>query len=214
MAKRGHDGHGVPQSFLKRQPLPRDRPIQRLAGDILHGDIQLAIRLIDIVNMNNVRVIERRSRLGFLHETPAPIPVGHRLRQQHLERHVAVQVAVAGLVHRAHPAFSQPVHNFEVSDRPADHAVDAVFENIVSRSAHRLPDRLIEHTFGRLIEQRRHLDPQVVVAAARPVEEGALLSARTFQSFVIELFDALPALPVHGDRGDYIRPSRITPPWM
>jgi len=27
---------------------------------------------------------------------------------------------------------------------------------------------------------------------------------------VIELFDALPALPVHGDRGDYIRPVHVT----
>ena len=163
--------------------------------------------LIDIVNMNDVRVIERRSRLGLLHEPAAAIRVGQRLRQQHLERHIAIQVAVARLVDRAHPAFSQPVHNFEMSDRPADHAV---IENIVSRSAHRLPDRTIQHSFGGLIEQRRHLDPQIVVAAARPVEEGALLSARTFQGFVIELFDALPALPVHGDRGDYIRPVHVT----
>jgi len=89
-----------------------------------------------------------------------------------------------------------------MSDRPADHAV---IEDIVSRAAYRLPDRAIEYAFRRLIEQRRHLDPQIVVAAARPVEEGTLLSARMFQGFVIELFDALPALLVYGDRGDYIR---------
>ena len=168
---------GVLQRFGRRQTPPRDRPVQRLTVHVLHGDKQLAVGFIDIVDMNDIRVIQRGCRLGFLHESPPPVRVAQRLRQQYLQRHIPVQVAVARLVHRAHSALPQAVHDLEVSDAAADHERIGI---IVSRSVDGVPNRTIQQPFRRLIEQRGHLPAQFRIAPANPIQEAGLIRTREF----------------------------------
>ncbi len=191
---------GVLQRFRRRQTPPRDRSVQRLAVHVLHGDKQLAVGFIDIVDMNDIRMIQRGCGLRFLHEAPPPVRVAQRLRQQYLQRHIPVQVPVARLVHRAHTALPQAVHDLEVSDAAANHPRIGI---IVSRSAYSVPDRTIQQAFRRLIEQRGHLAPQFRIASASPIQESGLIRNGKFQCFVIKLFNKLPALAVHWDPGDY-----------
>jgi hypothetical protein len=52
--------------------------------------------------VDNVRVVERGSGLGFLHEAAAPVGVIRRSRQQQLHRYGALQPRVARTINFTH----------------------------------------------------------------------------------------------------------------
>ena len=64
-------------------------------------------------------MIDGREHLRFAPEPRQPIRIVGKLRQQHLERHVAVDAAIAGAVDLAHPAAAQQLDDLVVLDRVA-----------------------------------------------------------------------------------------------
>ncbi len=56
-----------------------------------------AFKFADFVNCNDIRVIKRRSRLGFADETTHSIRVFGKLRRQNLERDLAVKFSILGV---------------------------------------------------------------------------------------------------------------------
>jgi hypothetical protein len=58
------------------------------------------------VHYGDVRVIERRQRLGLALEPRQPRRILRHLLRQHLDRHVAVKALVARPVHHPHPTLA------------------------------------------------------------------------------------------------------------
>ena len=61
-------------------PLPRNERVEALAPDVLHHDEVVAVRRLDLVDRDDVRMIECRGGLRLLHEAAATILVGERGR--------------------------------------------------------------------------------------------------------------------------------------
>ncbi len=62
-------------------------------------------------------MMDGREHLRFAPEPRQPIRIVGKLRQQHLQRHVAVDAAIAGAVNLAHPAAPQQLDDLVVLDR-------------------------------------------------------------------------------------------------
>ena len=54
------------------------------------------------MNPADVGVVKRGQHLGFALEAGQPVGVGRKCLGEHLQRHVPVELGVAGLVHLAH----------------------------------------------------------------------------------------------------------------
>jgi hypothetical protein len=98
-----------PDAPADRERRVADVRAQRLAGGQLHRDIRHAVRLADVVDRDRVRVIERRDRTR-LAQYARLTPIGPVVvRREDLERDLAVELAVMGLVDHAHAAFTEDV---------------------------------------------------------------------------------------------------------
>ena len=69
--QRIRDLDGVLQRLAQPHPLARDQLVERLALHVLHGDEVDAVRLVDVVDRDDVGVVERGGGLGFLDEARA-----------------------------------------------------------------------------------------------------------------------------------------------
>ena len=98
LRQRVGDLRRVLQRVRERQPPAADPVGERRALDVLHGDEVDAVRLADVVDRDDVGMVQRRGRPGFLHEAPPALRVGDLVRAQDLERDQPVETAVAGLV--------------------------------------------------------------------------------------------------------------------
>ena len=76
---------------------------QRGAIEVLLDDVPRVAVDADVVHRGDMRMIQRGGRTGLLFETREPLGVGRELRRQHLDRHLAAETGVHGLVHLAHP---------------------------------------------------------------------------------------------------------------
>ncbi len=56
----------------------------------LHRDVVCAIALAYLVNVRDVRVIERGCGFRFLHKPPHPIPIRRKVSRQNLQRDSAI----------------------------------------------------------------------------------------------------------------------------
>ncbi len=105
----------------ERQAFAADERVQRVALDAFHGDEADAVGFRDVVDRDDVGVVQGGSGPGFAHEPPAALRVRHLVGGQDLEGHQAIQVFVARLVDRAHPAFADLPEDGVVGDGPAGH---------------------------------------------------------------------------------------------
>ena len=80
---------------------------QRLAVDELHRDEIHTLPLADLINVRNVRVVKRGSRLCFLFEPPHAIFVRSQFGRQDLQSDFAVQPRVFSKMHFTHSAFAK-----------------------------------------------------------------------------------------------------------
>ena len=99
-------GHGdadlgalAPGERTAPQPLPQRFPMQQLADGVGQAALDR-----EIVNRHDVRMRQRGDGLGFALEADDRIGVAFQAARQDLDRHVAVQPAVAGAIHLAHAA--------------------------------------------------------------------------------------------------------------
>lgn len=109
------------QRVVQAHPDARNQLIEGLAVDELHRDIVDPTLGGDIVDHDDIGMIEGRSSFGFLHETPAPLRVGHTIRRENLQSDEAVQVGVAGLVDDTHSALAEFLEDLVMSKLLAGH---------------------------------------------------------------------------------------------
>ena len=97
---------GNRQCLVERDRPLRDAVRQGWPLDQLQDQRPDAIRLLQAVDGADVRMVQRGQHLGFPLEPRQPIGVGRERLGQHLQRHVAIELGVAGLIHLPHPAFA------------------------------------------------------------------------------------------------------------
>ncbi len=96
--------------------------LERLALVERHGKEESPlVRLADVEDRADVVVVECRRRLRFLDEARLRARIPSQLRRQKLERHLAAEARVLGLVDLAHPACAEARENPIVGDLVADH---------------------------------------------------------------------------------------------
>ena len=81
--------------------------IQATAGDELHGEVGYAVVLGEAVHGDDVRVLKPRRGTGLALEPEALVGRPERLRREELQRHVAAERDLLGLVDDAHAAAAQ-----------------------------------------------------------------------------------------------------------
>ena len=105
--------------------------MQILALDQFHGDELHALGLAEVVNPDHVAVGDLVGEDKLLFEAGQDLGTGGHIRPDDLQGHDPVQFAVAGLVHRAHPALAE---EFENLVPVAQHAPDLQQDRARNRS--------------------------------------------------------------------------------
>ena len=77
---------------------------QRLAIDKLHRDEMHAFSFANLIDVSDVRMIQRGRGLRLLNEAPHSIGVSREIRRQNFERDIAIELVVARAKHFAHSA--------------------------------------------------------------------------------------------------------------
>ncbi len=72
-----------------------------------------------VVDLRDVGVVERRERLGFARKPHQPIGIGREALGQHLQRDVAIELAVARTIDLSHAAFAELRHDLIEPDARA-----------------------------------------------------------------------------------------------
>ncbi len=179
----------VLEDLVQPQSFARDRMVQRFAGQELHGNeidrAPFGRGLVDLVDRDDVRVVERGGGPGFLDEAPLAFGVTHLGGGQKLECHEAVQACVAGFPDDAHSAIAQLRHDAVVGNGPADEGI-AVYAGVFALPASERPcgpfySRALQEVSGLLPggQQRADFALQRRVARARPPQERRALAGRT-----------------------------------
>ncbi len=102
---------------VELETLLADAPGRAFAVDQLHREEVDAVGLLDRVDRDDVRVVERRDGLRFALEPLQAITAPGQLRGQDLERHLPLELRVLGEVHLAHSACSELPENPVVRER-------------------------------------------------------------------------------------------------
>ena len=76
---------------------------ERLAVDELHRDERRSVVLVDVVDGDDGRMIERRRRSCFPLEATEPLRIGRELVGQDFDRGFTPELGVLGAVDLAHP---------------------------------------------------------------------------------------------------------------
>ncbi len=175
---------------LPPRPLARCREpvVQRAAVDELAHEILRSVVLADVVHRHDMRMVQRRRRLGFLLEAPPRLRVGERRRQE-LDRDRTMQLRVGRAIDDAHAA-------------AADHLVNLIAAD--SRAARQIGLRGRWRTLvadaGRILLREQELDGLAQARVARRAlrDERAALAQRPLECGPVELADLVAARGVHG----------------
>ena len=90
-----------------RQGAQSEPRAQRLALEQLRDHVERAVGLAEIVNRQDVRMGQRRDRLGLALEAREGLRAPGELPGEDLDRNLPVQARVPGPVHLAHPASAE-----------------------------------------------------------------------------------------------------------
>ena len=92
---------------FRKADFPAQAAVECLAWHELHRHEIDAIFLIDVIDRDDVRMVERGGRLRLLNKTPFPVRIGDSVFRQYFDSHRPVQSHVHGTVHHTHSAFAQ-----------------------------------------------------------------------------------------------------------
>ena len=107
---------GDGQGFVKRDRPLLDAIRQRRPFDQFEDQRPNALGLRQPVDAPDVGVVQRGEDLGFPLEPRQAVGVGGERLGEHLERHVPVELGVAGLPDFAHPALADQADHFLRAD--------------------------------------------------------------------------------------------------
>ena len=100
-----------------------DRLAQVDALEQLHGHVEQALLLPEVVHRHDVGVVQQGRRLGLALEALQRLVVGAEAGRERLEGDEAVQYGVVGLVHLAHRAAAELADDRVLANPLAIHAV-------------------------------------------------------------------------------------------
>ena len=122
-------------NFFLRQRSAGKFCVQRGSGDVL-GDQKIQIAFAaELVDGGDAGEIHARQRDRFFAKSLARRRVGKQARGQYLERHVALQLLVAGAIDDPHPSGADLLENAVARDGFADHAGAIVLSRSCCRCA-------------------------------------------------------------------------------
>jgi hypothetical protein len=103
-------------SLLNRRHVSRrtaagDEFTQRLAFEKFHGNERVTLVFCDFVNGADVRVVQRGCRAGLLSEALQCVGIARQFLGENLQRDVALQLQVLGLVNHPHPAAAEDLQD-------------------------------------------------------------------------------------------------------
>jgi hypothetical protein len=116
--ERAGDLRAVIEGLRDRERHLGQQPIERRAFHELHCDEGDAVRFVDLVDGDDVRVVERGGRARLAHETGVAIGVGRRRGVQHLDSDRSTEPQIGRPVHDAHAAAADLVLELIVRDDP------------------------------------------------------------------------------------------------
>jgi hypothetical protein len=153
---------------------------ERLALDELRGDDARPAHLLDVVDGDDVRVVEREDGLRLLLEATRALLVSGEVRGQKFQRHLAVRLRVERQVDLAHPARADLLQNtVRAEGLPGERLAFAPGEQtsgvLETGALHEAPGLVV-------CEEGFDLAAQPRVAAAGFVEECPALGVRALQS--------------------------------
>jgi len=114
-------GYRILPRLFERRALACNDTVERCSIHFLHYDEVHAIEDIDVVNGDDVGMIQRRRRLGLLHETPLALWVGNPFRRKNLDIDEPVEVSIAGFPDDTHTAFAELRFNALMAEGLTDH---------------------------------------------------------------------------------------------
>ena len=93
------------QGTLERQRAIRVEVLAQVGAiDVAHGDVVVAVRLVGLVDRDDVRVVDASGHARFAYKALAEALVLRELGREQLERHLPAEVHVLGAVDDAHAA--------------------------------------------------------------------------------------------------------------
>ena len=113
--------HAQFQHLVGRQRPLRDALLQRLAIEQFHHHELLALMIADVVERADVRVVQARDHPCFAQEALHDLAIGLGLVGQELDRHLAAEAGVFGLVHHPHAARAEARQHAVVRDGFTNH---------------------------------------------------------------------------------------------
>lgn len=180
---------------------------QCLAFDVLRDQIAPAVRLADLVDGDDVRVIQCRNGPRLALEASQSLRMGSKFGGHDLDRDLASERRILTEVDLTHSA-------------PAQQRQDSIMAQHLSdlrrswRIRHERVRRRLQEAADPIAggDERSDLVPKTLIAGASRVEKGLPLIRTAFQGRVIQPLDLLPAFrrhharprPIHGRA----RPSR------
>ena len=107
-------GHGNrdAQHLAEPHPLSRDQRVEALAAHVLHDDEVDAVGRLDLVDRDDVRMVQRRGRFGFLDKPLAAGLVRHPVVREDLDGDLAAEPRIARAIDLAHPARADEREHF------------------------------------------------------------------------------------------------------
>ncbi len=112
VADRGHDPHDLGDGeFLPDGMQGFEFRLQRLARHVLQHHVEEVAVMIEVVDLDDVRVPELGDRRGLLLEAPRELRIAGEVRVDQFDRHRPAQVRVGAFIHRRHPALAEKGFN-------------------------------------------------------------------------------------------------------
>ena len=115
------ESHTDIRDLVCRQRRSRQSPVETFAIDVFHRDEVNSVRLANVVDMGNARVIEGRSRPRLVFKAPETILALGTLWRQRFQRDFAAEPGIFGQPHLSHPTLTELVGDPKVRKRGADH---------------------------------------------------------------------------------------------
>ena len=109
------------EHLLHRQRAFGNAVLQRLPVEQFHHHELLALMIADVVERADVRVVQARDHPCFAQEALHDLAIGLGLVGQELDRHLAAEAGVFGLVHHPHAARAEARQHAVVRDGFTNH---------------------------------------------------------------------------------------------
>ena len=103
----------VPQGLVRVERPAVHHVGDGLAVDELHDERRPAVGFFEMVNLGDVRIVQRRQRLRFAPESGKTFRVTREGVWQDFDGHVAPELRIARAIHLAHAAFTNESGDLE-----------------------------------------------------------------------------------------------------